>query len=485
MKQFKEEMIMKPQKSVAIMLLTITLSLTACGGAPETSGENLSTTLETQEQNSEVNDSTESQKESHKDEDKKVEIEKFKTDATIEETVLFDENNVKITATDLSYTTYSIELSLLIENNSDKDLQFISNSLAYNCNAINGYMIGAGYLNEDVAAGKKVNESIRFGIEELTLYGITEIADIQVGFDISDDDNNHIYSGPRQVKTSAADTYDYEKDTYQMSINSGILENVYECVIDYYTEKEVFNQDGIHIISEALMTNQNGEKIILLEVENNSTEYAYGVTTDISVNGLILYNSTWSIESLNPGTRRIMDLSLSSMLDEAYWDTFGISDIGEFTCSFAVQDAEYAEMIAPQEISIYVSQPSTALDISGMELYNENGIRFILKGIFEGPLEYSDDLHMLLLIENNYSEAIRVDDIYNSLSINSFMTNYSAPRRDIPAGKYGVIDVEIWRSSLEKNGIAGVDDITEAEISFEVKDGNHKTIAEPKLTIQY
>ena len=478
---------MKHKKLVAIMLLvTMALSLIACGGAPETSGGDLSAITEKQEENSAVNDTTGSQNEDNdKDESKNVEIGAFSTDASIEESVLLEENDVKITATGLSYTNYSVELSLLIENNSDKDLQFISNSLAYSCNAVNGYMVDDGYLNVDVAAGKKANDTISFGIDGLTIYGITEIADIQVGFDISDDDYNHIYSGPRQVKTSAADTYDYETDTYGMSINGGVLEAVYDCVIDYYEEDEVYNQGGIRIVSEALMTNRDGEKIILLEVENNSSECIYGVTTDISVNGLVLYSSVWSRDSLNPGTRRIVDLSLSSMLDKDYWDTFGIFDIGKFTCSFTVQDADYAEMIAPQEISMVVSQSSASLDSSGMELYNENGIRFILKGMVEDPSKYSDNIHMLLLIENNYSEAIRIDDAYDSLSINSFMTDYYATSRDIPAGRYGVIDVEIRGSSLGSNGITGIDDITEAEISFEIKDDNRKTVAEPKLSIKY
>lgn len=178
-------------------------------------------------------------------------------------------------------------------------------------------------------------------------------------------------------------------------------------------------------------------------------------------------------------------MSLSSVFNEAYEDIFGISDIGEFACSFAIQDTDYTEVIAAQKINIVISQSSASLDTSGMELYNENGIRFIFKGLVEDSSKYSDDIHMLLLVENNYSEAIRVDDVYDSLSINSFMTDCIASRIDIPAGRYGIIDVKIDESSLESNGITGIEDIVEAEIRFELKDDNHKTVAEPILSIQY
>lgn len=108
------------------------------------------------------------EKEKAEDEEKEVTIESFKTTATIEETVLYDENNVKITATGLNYTDYVAELNVMIENNGDKDLSFICNSVGYNCNAINGYMVDDGYLSADVAAGKKANETISFSITMTT-----------------------------------------------------------------------------------------------------------------------------------------------------------------------------------------------------------------------------------------------------------------------------------------------------------------------------
>lgn len=466
--------------AASLLVLAMALALVACGEAEKNASEDFSVSVESQKESNTRGDAGNSQ---NKGGD--IKIEKLNTDVTIEETVLFDENNLKITATDLSYTNYSVELNLLFENNSDKDMTFISGSLGYSCNAVNGYMIDDGYLNVDVSAGKKANETISFNIEGLSLYGITEIADIQIGFDISDDDRNHTYSGSKQVKTSAADSYDYATDTYIKSINSGVLETIYDCTIDYFAEDRPFDQGGIQIVSETLMTNKDGKKVIFLEIENHSSESVYGAASNISVNGLIVYNGIWSTDSINPGARRIMDLSLSSMLDEAYWNAFGISDIGEVTCSFAVKDSDYNEINVPQEICITIPGVTSSLDVSGMELYNENGIRFISKGMVEDSSKYSDDIHMLLLVENNSSEVIKVDDVYDSLSVNGFMTDYIVYSTKVPVGRCAMIDVKIQDSSLEKNGITQIEDITEVEISFEIEDDRRKTIAEPKLSIQY
>ena len=46
----------------------------------------------------------------------------FNTNATLLKTVLMDESGVKITATGLPYTAYSVDLQLTIENNSGKAL---------------------------------------------------------------------------------------------------------------------------------------------------------------------------------------------------------------------------------------------------------------------------------------------------------------------------------------------------------------------------
>ena len=50
----------------------------------------------------------------------------FDTTATIQETVLYEENGVKITATGLECSLSQVALDLTIENNSSQDLSFSS-----------------------------------------------------------------------------------------------------------------------------------------------------------------------------------------------------------------------------------------------------------------------------------------------------------------------------------------------------------------------
>ena len=68
----------------------------------------------------------------------------FDPSATIEETVLVDESDVKITVTEIKYTAYSVKLDLAIENNSGQNLSFHAGTMGYNCNSVHGYMVDGG-----------------------------------------------------------------------------------------------------------------------------------------------------------------------------------------------------------------------------------------------------------------------------------------------------------------------------------------------------
>lgn len=507
---------MKLRKNIVISLITVmTLYLTACGNpqAQNVSGQEVTNGTEMQAETSVEQESTdygevvtgssdieisetetfEMEKdeadESHSSDvpafEEDVSQEDLKTNAKLEETVLVEENDIKITITGMEYTGNGIELKLMLENNSDKDLSFLSGTGSYSCNAINGYMMDGGYLNVKIPAGKKANETVCFRGDELSLYGITEIADIQLGFTLRDENYADVYIGPRQVRTDAADSYDYETDTYFQTMSNGIWEKLYKCTIDYWAEEELYNQDSVRIISEALMTNQDGEKIVLIEVQNDSDEQIDVITSDIMVNGLMICDFTWSGDYINPKTRRVIALPLFSMLDEPYWEVFDLLDIGDFTFSITLCSFDDEVISESQEINMVISKEVMAPDDTGTELYNENRIRIISKGLYEDTFLYSDDIHILFLVENLSNEAIYIDDSYESLSVNGFITDCYSRRCKVPSGKYTFIDMEMQASSLEDNGITDIEDIAEVDMVFEIRNEDYKRLAEPRVTMTY
>jgi hypothetical protein len=459
------------KKLIAILLaMMLVFSMAACGASEETPEITSADPAATEPQDNRDEEAP------TEPEEPEIELPEFSTDATIEETVLYDENDVRITATELTYNGYAAELGVVIENNSDKDLSFISNSIGYSCNSVNGYMIPDGYLSCDVAAGKKASDNITLSLDQLMLYGIYEIADLEVGFDISDEDYDHIYTGPCKILTSAADGYDYGVDHYSRNIASEVFQQAYEYAVPYFSTDVAYESKGLCVASQCLMVNQDDENILLLEVVNDSGKMVGVTTTDIAINGLTVCSSTWSHDTVNPGKTCIVEVNLSSVLEPEYCEVYGISQISTAALKLAFKDSDGKEVADAAQLSVAVPDVTVTLSKDGAEVYNEDGVRIVAKGVYEDPSEYSDDLHILLLAENTSGKVVKLSEVYNSLSVNDFMTSFSMSQREVVNGSCAMIDIILWGYGLDDINITSIDDISTVDFSISIKNEKYKEL---------
>lgn len=477
------------KKSLSVLLaLAILLSLTACNHGSSNlrssvQSESLAETQSTvQGESSTTSTSAPDEKPA---ENNSAKLGEFQQTAKIAETVMVDEGDVKITATGLNYKDYAFELELLIENNSTKDLSFVSGSAGYCCNSINGIMVSEGYFNCDVPAGKKATDTIHFNYDGLMLYGINELADIEIGFDISDDDFNHTYTGPRQIKTSISDSFNYNENRYQAVITSDECKNTYNYSVEHFKAEELYNENEIKVVSALLMTNKDGDKALLLETVNNSPEQINLVTSHISINGLLVQDANWSYDTINSEKTCIIDVKLSDIMRDSYWDIYGINEIGELSLELETKRADGSVITEAKPITIKMPDTNAEFDASGKEVYSGNGVRILSKGIVESGLDYSKNMYALFIIENSGSEKIAVDDVYNTLSVNGFMCDYSFQHTTIEANGYAMLEITLWESSLEKNKIAKASDITEIEVNAEIKNSSGDKLDSPIIKAQY
>lgn len=407
----------------------------------------------------------------------------FQRTATIEETVLVDEYDVRIIATGISYDSYSAKLGLIFENNSEKDICFTSGSIGYSCNSVNGYMLETGYINCDVVAGKKAKGTISFDYDLLMLCGIYEIADIEIGFDIRDDDYNHIYSGPRQVKTSIADGYDYEVVGYRKTIANEVLQNMLGYRVSFLSDEILYNQNGLAVVYNCLMVNANGEAFLMLEVENSSAESVVVTSSDIYLNGLGIYSSTWSSDIINPGKTGAVELNLSDMLDGNSWDAYGLQEIGAVSLSLNFTNTDGNFLSSPAVIMSGNPNALSGFDKGGREVYNSNDIRIVMKDIVESDSDYRDDMYILFYIENNAADTISLNEVYKSFSVNGYMMDYTMSTVTVKGGTCSALEIMLWESDLEENGIASSDEINEIEFSIEIRDSYNNKIDEAVISV--
>lgn len=189
------------------------------------------------------------------------------TEIAIEEQVLYDENDIKITATGLEDSWLGTELQVLIENNSSQSITI----QARNAN-VNGYMVPT-VMSADVAAGKKANDSLTFETSGLKECGIDNIATMEFLFHIFD-----------------SESWDEIVDTDVITVETCIAESYTQTYDD--SGEVLVDTDGIKIVGKGLSDEDSfwGPGVILY-IENNSDQNVTIQVRDVSVNGFMVDSS--------------------------------------------------------------------------------------------------------------------------------------------------------------------------------------------------
>lgn len=404
----------------------------------------------------------------------------FDTTGTIQETVLYEENGVKIIATDLVCSLTGAEISLTIENNSAQDLSFSSGTLGYSCNAVNGIMVDDGYLNCDVAAGKSANETVSFSSQELLLYGIDRVADFQLGFTITDSDYNSIHIPPIVVATSLKG-YEQSADSIQTAVQSEALQSLLGYQVPFFQAGSFYDQNGVKVEAAGLMENSSGEQMLLLEVVNSGEQSVCFVTNNIAFNGMEVYSYNWSSDVILPGARRMVTLQLENVFDKEYWPAYGLDSIGAVSMNVSLNDLEGNPLTEETSLQVQLSDVEATVDSQGIEVYNEGGIRVLSKKLAE---DGNGALSALLLVENTSGQTVTAGVGYDSLSIGGVMNDFTCSDRNIPNGGKAALVINL--RDLEENGITSVENITDLEFQLQIRnEANYQTIAEPKVTLTF
>ena len=242
------------------------------------------------------------------------EAEQETQDVTLAETVLFDQNGIRITATGLSTDSlFGPELNLLVENDSAQNIVVQPNYCM-----VNGYMMD-GLLSADVAAGKKANDTLDFLSNALARCGIETITDIELDLVVSDGDSwQTLYeTGPVILQTSAAGQY---TQTYD---DSG---------------EEIYNQKGIRVVAKSVNDDLFGMGIKFY-LENNTDKTVIVNADNVSVNGYMMTDLFYS--DLAPRSHAVDTLTLlGSELEDNHIDTITDAEL-----SLQITDADYYQTI--------------------------------------------------------------------------------------------------------------------------------------------
>lgn len=451
------------KQTIAVLLsLMLVLSLAACGsGADQSTGSE-----QTQETATAKPEST-------------GDLPEFLKTAAIEETVLLDQDGLRITATNLSYSSYSADIELLIENNSSEDYEIISESVGYSCNAVNDCMVTDGYVFSEVNAGMKAKEKISFSFDEMLLSGITEIGSIELGFDISGSGGTEYQTGPLMLTTSVGES----ASSYKEIITNGALQKKFGIKLESFMDETLYNEQGIRTISAGLIENSQGKHSVLLELVNDTGNQVSAVITEVGINGLKVYSGIWSSDRINPGKRCIVDLDLSRIVLDAALESCGIDKIGSVQLKMKLTDENGTEIAPTAELSIPLIDEKASFEKPSTEIYNANDIRIVSLGAADGEGMDEDSVFIFALAENTGDGTRKIDEDYGSLSVNGFMGDCYFDGIRLEPGECGLLKIELSSFQLEDLDVAKADEIESASITLEITDDNYEELDTPTVQL--
>lgn len=384
-------------------------------------------------------------------------------ETTIEPTVLVDQDGILITATELECEGIKGELKLDIENNSDKDVSIISGSMGFNQNAINNYMTNECYINVDVASGKKAKETITIGSRSNAYMDFTDIASITLAFQVDDDDDTLFYSEPVEIKTSSFDSYDFTDNPFTRGIRDKDIQKSLGYEVKDFKEGELFSLDGLVIHNYAILTKEDKENGVFMEVENtNDSVMVLGVSR-LKVNGVDVYYGNWVSKAILPHKKCVIDIDVDAIM-ENYYGNDVISEIEQVVFTLVSKDSDYKKLNS-DELVIIGDEGKYEVDLSGNEIYNANGIQIIAKGIIDNRYGSGDKEFIALVKNENDFEIVLNTD--GDFSVNDYMIDTTCYSTNVKEHSVGILYFQLDGDSLEDCDITSFDKV---EGSIEIKD---------------
>lgn len=233
---------------------------------------------------------------------------------TFEKSILFDDKGIKISITDFSEDSSSVDIVLTVENNSKKDYGIAAHSYS-----VNGLMAGGTEMmsDVDVPANKKGNIKLSFEKGWLTENGIDHIGKLDVLFWAYFEDFKEWDTGVVSVKTNL---YDKEK-LYKPS------------------GEEIYSDDSM-----SLWLLEHEDNTYRFSVKNKTSYDVEYYVENCSVNDWSYENENYLFdvysESIHGKTYFVYDFEI----DRSFMDDNGIDSIDNFEFNLLMKDDYYEDL---------------------------------------------------------------------------------------------------------------------------------------------
>lgn len=261
------------------------------------------------------------------------------------------------------------------------------------------------------------------------------------------------------AKTAAVEqqTEESEEPASLLGIGSALLEaatgGTENPVGDVTIEEQVvLDEQGVRITVLSLDSDNWFEPTINLLIENNLEKNLTVQARNTSVNGVMM-DPYFSCD-VAAGKKANGELTFSS----TDFSDAGIKTLQSIELSFYVYETDtWNEVFSSAMVTITSTAPASfqqTFDVSGTEVFNSKGIRFVVLGLDESDPVWGSSIHVYT--ENNSTRNITVQ--LTGVSVNGYMIDpyfYSA----LLVGKVAFDRVTFFQTDLDDNNITSIESL--------------------------
>lgn len=244
-----------------------------------------------------------------------------------EGTVLFDDKDVKIIATGLKETWLSHEIGIHIRNTSDQNVLVTARDIS-----VNGYMMEMALLYAETAPGENCDTGLFLDPRQLEQSGIETIGQVQFYLELTEAESCET------IATSELITLDITEEPVEQPVND--------------EGEPLYDEGGIRVVSQGLQQSSLWDDGLILYIENNTDDAIIIQAESVRINDVPVSATLWS--PLRGQTRCVSGMSVLGSQGLALSSPEGIHKI-EF--NLRILNAEtYSEISTGNPITLTFNQ---------------------------------------------------------------------------------------------------------------------------------
>lgn len=203
-------------------------------------------------------------------------------------------------------------------------------------------------------------------------------------------------------------------------------------------EQALVEWEGLKVTATGLEKDEYSEELSLKLLVENDTSYGIKLSVaKLFVNGCCINYSERDLGDVPAGKKANEEVALGEY-GSGILGKIGIGEVGEIEATFSVRDSsvDYYEdaslLYTSEPVQIQTSaydRMDTETIAEGAELYNENGIRIVAKGL----APYYSNYALVLYAENTTDQDVVME--YYDVTVDGFVADPGSYSMIVPAGR--------------------------------------------------